>query len=298
MTTNIFTTTLSHTTDAEFRTLHQAIDTAIQAVGLAPEADTGQINFTTVTRPVAASTSAGFRIYKLGNFFIRLDFCTGSTTSIPGWRWRFGTATDGAGTILGTNQSPLIDHSCGTTASTATHNHRICSDGSTFLVLALNITRASNDNALISIERSRNSSGVANNNYLNVCNVSGTLAAANRASNANAYIISGTSTIAPLTRSIGVYPIETTNSSSTALTSGIATSIVPTHPTYFPDGVGGFFQAPGIATLNYYGADYTTLVNQTISVYGTNRTYLPLGSNMAFQFRSGNTGLNTLMIWE
>jgi hypothetical protein len=93
--------------DATFRTWGSGVAAQIAAMGLVQTGDTGQINWTTVTRP-AINTSAGYEVWRFNDalqstkpVFIRLDYGIAGVADRPRIIARVGTATDGAGTLTG-----------------------------------------------------------------------------------------------------------------------------------------------------------------------------------------------------
>jgi hypothetical protein len=98
-----------HTTDAEFRAWGKNVSDHLQAMsGLVKTADTGQINWTTVTIP-GANTDAGYEIYYLNDslfatapIYMRIAYGTATTAPRARMRLTVGTGTDGAGAITGT----------------------------------------------------------------------------------------------------------------------------------------------------------------------------------------------------
>lgn len=110
----------SFTTDAKFRTWGLAMSTALQATPLVKTSDTGQINWTTVTKPVAINTKAGYEIYRFSDtlqatkpVFLRVDYGSMNVTSGngPGTWLTVGTGSDGAGTITGPVIGPIASYS-------------------------------------------------------------------------------------------------------------------------------------------------------------------------------------------
>lgn len=100
------------TTDAKFRAWGLACSTALAAAGFVQTADTGQINWVTVLKPVATNTKAGYEIWRFNDtlqatapIFIRVDYGSSGTASGngPGTWLTVGTSTNGAGTITGVN---------------------------------------------------------------------------------------------------------------------------------------------------------------------------------------------------
>lgn len=112
MATSTYSLGTLHTTDAEFRTWGKAVSDALQAFsstpGLVKTADTGQINWATVTRPTT-STDGGYEIYYLNDsihgtspIYLRVGYGTGAGSSQPRIQLTVGTGTNGAGTLTGT----------------------------------------------------------------------------------------------------------------------------------------------------------------------------------------------------
>ncbi len=97
--------------DATFRTEAQRLSTLITTCGgLVNTADTGQINFTTVTKPVAINTAAGYQIWRFDDalqatfpVYIKLEYGSSGVASgnSIGYWITVGTGTDGAGTLTG-----------------------------------------------------------------------------------------------------------------------------------------------------------------------------------------------------
>lgn len=97
-------------TDAAFRAWGSGCSTALQACGLTLTSDTGMINWTTVTKPTATNTKAGYEVYKFADslqstkpVYIRFDYGSAGQTSGNGpciWA-TVGTGSNGSGTITG-----------------------------------------------------------------------------------------------------------------------------------------------------------------------------------------------------
>lgn len=98
--------------DALFRTWGKAISDAIADCGeIVKTSDTGQVNWTTVTRGGTTSTTRYYNGYEMYRFddslqstapvFIRLDYghYSGASSHVPELHVTLGKATDGAGTI-------------------------------------------------------------------------------------------------------------------------------------------------------------------------------------------------------
>jgi hypothetical protein len=104
MTTASWSTVLDQTSDAAFRTWGLELNTKFAAVGMVQTADTGQINWTTVTRAAVVNTAAGYEIWKLssGNLYFKIEYGTGNTQpTIPSLWITTGTGSNGSGTLTG-----------------------------------------------------------------------------------------------------------------------------------------------------------------------------------------------------
>jgi hypothetical protein len=108
MTTVNWSTVIDHTSDAGFRAWGSEFNAKLTAAGLVNTADTGQINWTTVTRP-GTSTNGGFEIWKLNDslfgtapVYFRFDYGTNTGANTPRIQVTMGTATNNSGTLSGT----------------------------------------------------------------------------------------------------------------------------------------------------------------------------------------------------
>lgn len=97
-------------TDAEFRTWGLVHENAILGAGLVRAADTGQIDWATVTKPVGALTDAGYVMYRFNDALqatrpIHLKVQYGTNNTATGGRMQISVGlagTNGAGTFIGT----------------------------------------------------------------------------------------------------------------------------------------------------------------------------------------------------
>jgi hypothetical protein len=109
-TSNVF---YDNSTDAHFRSWGSALSAAWAGLGFVQTADTGQVNWTTVTHPTLANTFQGYEVWKANDalqstcpIFFKVEYGSSSTTNNPSIRVTLGTGSDGAGTIL--QPSPLL----------------------------------------------------------------------------------------------------------------------------------------------------------------------------------------------
>lgn len=115
----------TNNTDADFRAWVQFIeDTFVTTGGWAVTADTGQMTISTATKPGAANTKVGYRIYKMTDdlaatfpCFVKVYYGSGSQALNPGFWIVVGQGSDGTGGITGT----LFDDSAATSPTCATN---------------------------------------------------------------------------------------------------------------------------------------------------------------------------------
>ena len=111
MTTQSWNTNLSHANDAGFRAWGLEVSTRLAAIGLVQTADTGQVNWATVTRPVANTYNA-YEIWRFNDtmqatapVFIKIEYGTGGSPTAPSMRVTVATGSNGSGTLTGTSTS-------------------------------------------------------------------------------------------------------------------------------------------------------------------------------------------------
>lgn len=138
MTTQSWSTLVRHDSDAAFRTWGSEFSARLAAVGLIQTSDTGQINWTTVTRP-GTTTDAGYEIWRLDDsqqgvapIYLRFDYGTGTNAAGPRISVRVGTGSNGSGTLTGTALTGLRIAARGDTAqstNTARQSYMVHVDG-------------------------------------------------------------------------------------------------------------------------------------------------------------------------
>src|SRR3954462_11008588 len=101
-----FTTPLDHTSTTGFRAWGSEFSAGLATVGLVQTADTGQINWSTVTIP-GANTAAGYEIWRFADstLYLKFEYGTAPSTVQPQMWITVGTGSNGSGTITGTNQT-------------------------------------------------------------------------------------------------------------------------------------------------------------------------------------------------
>lgn len=176
----------SFTTDAKFRTWGSAVSAAIVASGLTVTADTGQINWTTVTRPTGATTKAGYEIYRFNDtlqstypIFIRIDYGSGANASgqNPDTWLTVGTGSDGAGNITGVFFPVGISHNSTTASTNTTMTVRAAystSAGTAFIDAGLNEVANVNTGCWVISRTVDNTSGAPTGIGCSIVRISGT----------------------------------------------------------------------------------------------------------------------------
>ncbi len=104
------TLTADSTTDAAFRAWGGGISTAIAGLGLVKTSDTGQVNWTTVSKPNTTSVFTAYEVWRFDDalqatapIYFKLDYGSNAgSATYPALRVTVGPGSDGAGTITGT----------------------------------------------------------------------------------------------------------------------------------------------------------------------------------------------------
>lgn len=164
-------------TDAAFRAWGSGISALLAAAGLVQTADTGQINWATVTRPTLANTSQGYEIWRFPDalqatrpIFLKIEYGSGTNSGVPQMWVTVGTATDGAGTLSahasfpGSTIARVAIGPAGSTWSAAGSFacHANYTDGEFCLVAFPGAQAATQHGWIYWISRTRGSDGAAN----------------------------------------------------------------------------------------------------------------------------------------
>ena len=94
--------------DAAFRALFKWFSDNMTTSGWVKTGDTGQVDWTTVTKPTVANTVAGYEIREsptqsgYQKIYLKIEFGSGSAATYPAIWITLGTGTDGAGALTGT----------------------------------------------------------------------------------------------------------------------------------------------------------------------------------------------------
>jgi hypothetical protein len=133
MTTLTTATVLDHSSDAGFRAWGAEVAASLTSIGLTQTSDTGQINFTTVTR-AAANAFAGYQIWAFNDtlqttspVYIKIQYGTGAGTNYPVMTVQTGTGSNGSGTLTGaTTVASQIGLNQAPASTSTTYTSRYC----------------------------------------------------------------------------------------------------------------------------------------------------------------------------
>lgn len=107
MTARSFSAAPTNASDAAFRLWGKGISDSF-AVAWVQTADTGQVNWTTVTAPVAINTAQGYEIWRMADslqatapVFVKIEYGSAGAVNTPAIWLTIGTGSNGSGMITG-----------------------------------------------------------------------------------------------------------------------------------------------------------------------------------------------------
>ena len=158
-----YSAVLDHSTDAAFRAWGKQLSDAIGAC-LTKTADTGQVDWTTVTKP--ASNVYVYEVYRFNDalqatapVFLRVEYGTASSNPIV--RITVGSATDGAGNLRGMTTAVMPSISTGNLSANPATTWVCYKDGAFTLAWGMNTGPTNQPAGLWVVERSRDSAGAS-----------------------------------------------------------------------------------------------------------------------------------------
>jgi len=160
---------LVQTTDAEFRAWGSAINAALTAIGLVQTSDTGQINWTTVTRAVGSNTAQGYEIWRMNDtsqstcpIYLKLEYGSGSAAANPSMWITVGTGSNGSGSITGTTIQARSQFANTSGADSAPRTMYACAQDGVFWIVLCGGAGTPLIGAGFGFSRFCNANGVAN----------------------------------------------------------------------------------------------------------------------------------------
>lgn len=283
----------SFTTDAKFRTWGSAVSASIVAGGLTATADTGQINWTTVTKPIATSTKAGYEIYRFNDtlqstypVYIRIDYGSNLLASgnSPATWVTVGTGTNGAGTITGVNTGALSSYQFNGAASNTVAPIKSCTVAGFTFFLAGGSLLGSANGGTFAICRTCDSSGTLTSDGVLVSYSSGSAV----------WSTSGLNFKLGTVTASGFIPCAALSGSSVS-----TGAVVQLYKHYAVLGV-PYYTYGGVT---YVATDIASGTTFTAAPWSTTHTYLAVGAtgygtNATGGDSTNNTGLFPAFLWE
>jgi len=262
----------NQTNDTEFRAWGSAVSAAIATAGFTQTADTGQVDWSTVTRP-SAGTTPHYEIWAFADtlqatrpVMMKVSYGSGSSATRPWMSVELARATDGAGTLTGTTTGPLVSSYADFSPATDTITSYIAGGGN-WLTMCLwpgGSTGGGTGSALVLvIDRTRDGTGAATGD--GVLLAGGPMVTSGYCSQ---YVLPLWSTGAAIALS---YPPCYVGSPTTA-TQGLDVSFFPWTP------VTPKLHPPILACFSYWNADISRNTDVTFTVSGTSHTYKTLGN--------------------
>lgn len=265
-------------TDALFRSWVQGIEAQLVAAGLVVTGDTGQIDPTTVTKPVGGTVMAGFRMYRFDDalqttkpIFIRIDYGNASASNAVGFTVRVGTATNGAGTLTGVTLSTSHTTYAGAAKLAGDTLNSYCSgsqsgSGGGRVFLLTNFDPASSSYSMgICIERLKNGDGSVHSTGATV------VAFIGNTSNISTQILVHGNAPGAETANWPSIPLSGVGNQQPNVGTDLALA-----PFFFSLGVWLY-----ITALNYRDSDLARLTPFTMTHLGASRTFMPFGPNVS-----------------
>lgn len=289
---NTITLQFNTNTDARFRTNGLAVAAELAAMGLVQTADSGQINWATVTKPGTGNTSAGYEIWRFDDamqatnpVYIKFEYGMGSTLNCFGMWVQIGTGSDGAGTLTGPT-STRTAFGPSTTPTDGTYNCSFSGDTNRVAMCLFSNRIADVGPLMVGLERELDANG-------------------DLVPGGGVLIVYGNTSSIPCRQeywspSSGGLGVEGSLGVLAPLVgSGVDGFDLTLFPVFHAAGV---FLPAGMNFFGYFSAGLTYGVPVTLTVYGETHTYYPLGS-LAWNAggkctRSGPTGVSLLMRYD
>jgi hypothetical protein len=281
----------TNNTDANFRLWINEIHNSLIAFGWIQTADTGQINFSTVTRPAATNTFQGYAIYRPNDalqatcaLFIRIDFGTGTGTDSPAIKFQITIGgTNGAGVLTG-NASTQITLQ-GDVSSATLGNCRTAGSTSSFRMMMWMDVNITYRGFVLAIERDLDTSG--NEVSLGV--------------NWIGFQVSGGNTLTVSSQFIetagGLGAVDNKLyamiSSQSSQSGGGNVGVAPVRTQLGP------FRNPMKTLLLCSRSDFTMDTTNPVTIYGASHTYLMLQNlSVSISLNVWNTNTAFCFLWE
>lgn len=286
MTTQTYSSVVDHTTDAGFRAWGSQLSTNLATAGLVQTADTGQINWLTVTRP-GTNTAGGYEIWRFSNSsrYLKIEYGTGGTAAGPQMWVTVGSGSNGSGTLSGQlSTRNTIGPGQAPTSTATSYPTYICvvTDAFALCWKANGFGSGANPGGVVIVGNSVDADGVTDSVGFAVLRLN--------SSAPNVQCVRTAATAATYTES-AFFSLVPGNVSSSLDASGSnqAYLVWANLPTV----------KPFLYALTYVVAEVTELNTISLTPFGlTSHTYLALGSFGASGAANSNTAYQIAMIYE
>jgi hypothetical protein len=275
----------SNASDASFRLWGKAISDALTALGITKTADTGQIDWTTVTKPASANAYAGYEIRQFTDalqssnpVIFKIQYGCGGTVTFPALLITIGHASDGAGALTGEVTTDLLIAS-GNTSTTA-YTSWITGDTGWFS-MGLWSGGGSNLTHVFCLERLKDTAGADTDAGVQAIYMAGPSSGGKQSQS-----------MLPKTGAVyGPYFIQSAMPGSGSGGYGANVGVFPVFPNL------GYAGNPCLGCLLYFTADIPRGTAISVPMYGTNHTYIAVGDlGPSTTSLNGNSTSHSLMI--
>jgi hypothetical protein len=279
----------TNNSDANFRAWGSYVAARFGAVGLIQTADTGQINWTTVTTPAGINTYQGYEVWRFADalqtsapVFFKIQYGEGASADGPGIRLQFGSGSDGAGNLTG-NLSALYDAE---TVSNAVATTVVGSGSTGRFVIAAGFT-ASSIGLCFGFERSKDSTGGDTTEAVLWISHADTSGSGSTSGHAAVW-----STTLGVLGTIEIV-FNTMFAAGTSMAFGSQTMVAPVFHNK------GVFMNPGLNCAGYYTLNITPNGTANVYMYGASHIYYALPSTTwatGAAFRGVGSGTAAMLI--
>lgn len=258
-----------NTSDATFRAWGSAVKAGLAAVGLTQTADAGQIDWLTVTAPVAVDTVQGYEIWRFSDslqatspVYIKIEYGSGAAALRPAIWIQVGDGSDGAGALTGATSTR---QRCSTAANAAVAKPmRFSGDTNRIQMHLFYDSTTVNYTIFVAIERTKDATGAdTGDGVLIHCNVGGGGGSQWR----QQYFQCG---IGPTTQEARWGVLAPT------FGTGSAGGNFAVYPVFCAAGV---YLNPPIGVIGAFNADVVTGNTVALTVYGSSHTYFCCGTS-------------------
>lgn len=294
MTTATYSTIMPTRNDAELRAYGSELNGWLAAIGLVQTADTGQINWTTVTTSTVAGTILGYEIWRFADssIYFKLEFSTNTNTTNSGLNilsffLTVGEGSNGSGTITGTSfpRTQIQSATGGPASVVATYPTYICRTADFFGIIHKQggpVAGVTPCHLGFAIEKHYDDAGVVNTGFTVTWTTGNATALSNKrtvrtATPARVYAANTSFTVVP-----------------GAVTSSTVGADVQCWGHYYPEA-----PVPALSEffLTIIASEKAPLATFTLALRGTTHTYMSIGNYLGTGFGSSATW-TIAMLWE